>query len=1217
MGQTTFAIDSRRLEKTIIALFELFQKNNDEQSAQKVKQLAKKLADQEFSIALCGHFSAGKSTMINKIIGENLLPTSPIPTSANLVKVKTGDEYAKVYFKKENPRLYLAPYDFDAVKAFCKDGDQIESIEISHSTGKLPKNTCIMDTPGIDSTDDAHRIATESALHLADIILYVMDYNHVMSEVNFLFTKTLTDAGKNVYLIINQIDKHREEEIPFEHFKQGVADAFSSWGVKPAGIYYTSLKSENNPNNEFEKLRSLINGILSEKDELLPISIYYSLQKLIYEHKRFLSDLHKEEREKCSQILKPLSEKEQASLRDKVNEITQKLDEFSVYLSSKEKEFDEEIENILKNAYLMPFHTRELAERFLQSMEPDFKVGFLFTKQKTNDERNRRLEAFFKDYEEKVETQIVWHLKQYFTKLFQKENISHPELMEKAQGFKVPVSKDILQNAVKKGARLSGDYVLNYTGETAEAAKKIARQKAAELKAIYLRIMEDKLEEEKTVLKRKEEQYAAYLDAWNKIEQLKAIEKAAGNKMEQYLMGNFENEAFALSFEDLAEEKEEVTIAEAAPVRQLNKAEKKEEKEDLAASPINNQPEIQEAAIAQTAGKLKYAAEQLKDLPGFKKLSADLFEKGNRLDNQGFTVALFGAFSAGKSSFANALIGEKLLPVSPNPTTAAINLIKPADGDHPHGTVIVHVKEETVLLDDVNRSLSMFGEQGKSFSECLARIAKVMKPMSGPSGAEKTHLAFLKAFKEGFETFSDRLGNTIQTNLAEFPDFVAKEEKSCFVEMIEVYYDCELTRKGITLVDTPGADSINTRHTGVAFDYIKNSDAILFVTYYNHAFSKADREFLIQLGRVKESFEMDKMFFIINAVDLANTDEEREEVLEYVKSELIRYGIRNPSLYPVSSLLGLKEKLENNDGEQSGLKTFESRFYSFITKDLKEIALKSGERELERALLQLKNYIKSAAEDQEFKEEKLKRLNEDRNLIEKKLDNSSSGLLHERLKQEIEELVYYIKQRVFYRFSDFFKESFNPSTLAGDGRKIKDALELAMKELLKDIGFDFAQEFRATTLRVETFIKNLLAEEFDRLKEDIRKISPELFVGEFPFSEAEGPSFETAFGHLTPGDFRQELALFKSPKFFFEQNGRQVMADKLYSALQQPADEYVEEQKGKLITSYEQILENEYNKMLRHIKLEVKEYVDGMDAALKNETLLDQLMEVEKRLIGA
>ena len=41
---------------------------------------------------------------------------------------------------------------------------------------------------------------------------------------------------------------------------------------------------------------------------------------------------------------------------------------------------------------------------------------------------------------------------------------------------------------------------------------------------------------------------------------------------------------------------------------------------------------------------------------------------------------------------------------------------------------------------------------------------------------------------------------------------------------------------------------MNARHTDVAFHYIKNADAILFVTYYNHAFSQADRRFLTQLG---------------------------------------------------------------------------------------------------------------------------------------------------------------------------------------------------------------------------------------------------------------------------------------------------------------------------------------------------------------------------------
>ena len=214
------------------------------QSAERAKDLAIKLEKQEYSIAFCGHFSAGKSSMINRLMGENILPSSPIPTSANLVKIKSGDDYAKVYFKEDRPRLYPAPYDYEKVKSYCKDGDQIESIEISYSKTLIPKDTIIMDTPGIDSTDDAHRIATESALHLADLIFYVMDYNHVQSELNFLFTKELTEAGKEVYLVINQIDKHRDEELSFAEFQESVKESFATWGVQTSkNILYFIKKS--------------------------------------------------------------------------------------------------------------------------------------------------------------------------------------------------------------------------------------------------------------------------------------------------------------------------------------------------------------------------------------------------------------------------------------------------------------------------------------------------------------------------------------------------------------------------------------------------------------------------------------------------------------------------------------------------------------------------------------------------------------------------------------------------------------------------------------------------------------------------------------------------------------------------------------------------------------------------------------------------------------
>src|SRR5699024_6517822 len=134
--------------------------------------------------------------------------------------------------------------------------------------------------------------------------------------------------------------------------------------------------------------------------------------------------------------------------------------------------------------------------------------------------------------------------------------------------------------------------------------------------------------------------------------------------------------------------------------------------------------------------------------------------------------------------------------------------------------------------------------------------------------------------------------------------------KACYMESIDLYYDCPLTRQGITLVDTPGADSVNARHTNVAFDYIKYADALLYVIYYNHALPRADIDFLLQLGRVKDTFQLDKMFSIINASVLAESETDLQLVMQYVEEQLLLIGVRLPKVYPVSCKQSLKEKLE-------------------------------------------------------------------------------------------------------------------------------------------------------------------------------------------------------------------------------------------------------------------------------------------------------------------
>src|SRR5690625_1833473 len=176
-------------------------KNQDEENANKILDLYEKKKKEEKVISFAGHFSAGKSSMINALMGEEILPKSPIPTSANIVKLTSGEGIARIYFHNDNPIEYSEPYDLEVIKDYCKDKDTISKIELGTSRDLIPENSAIFDTPGIDAADDTDRLITESSLHVVDYMFYVVDYNHVQSEVNLQFLQRSEErrVGKEIY----------------------------------------------------------------------------------------------------------------------------------------------------------------------------------------------------------------------------------------------------------------------------------------------------------------------------------------------------------------------------------------------------------------------------------------------------------------------------------------------------------------------------------------------------------------------------------------------------------------------------------------------------------------------------------------------------------------------------------------------------------------------------------------------------------------------------------------------------------------------------------------------------------------------------------------------------------------------------------------------------------------------------------------------------------
>src|SRR5699024_10173486 len=225
----------------------------------------------------------------------------------------------------------------------------------------------------------------------------------------------------------------------------------------------------------------------------------------------------------------------------------------------------------------------------------------------------------------------------------------------------------------------------------------------------------------------------------------------------------------------------------------------------------------------------------------------------------------------------------------------------------------------------------------------------------------KIHQSFLQALLSGYADNKKVIGEKIEIDLKNFSEYVTDETKACYIEEVTVYYDCPITNKGITLVDTPGADSINARHTNVSFDYIKYADSILYVTYYNHALSRADKDFLLQLGRVKEAFELDKMNFIINAADLATDQDELDLVSNYVEEQVHALGNTQPNIYTLSIKKALEYLLNQRKNNQ--MAKFKNDLLNFIEFELTGLIIQSAYHEMNRANHILANYIDTASLD--------------------------------------------------------------------------------------------------------------------------------------------------------------------------------------------------------------------------------------------------------------
>ncbi|MYL42056.1 dynamin family protein [Virgibacillus salexigens] len=1204
MGRYVTMDSTEKLLHQLAALYQKILDNKDTERAKKILDLYDKYKKQELMICFAGHFSAGKSSMINALLGKEILPNSPIPTSANIVKVMSGNGTLRVFYHHEQPVEYQEPYDMDMVKQYSTDKDTIRKLEIRSSQALLPKGTALIDTPGIDAADDADRLMTEASLHLMDALFYVMDYNHVQSEVNLQFLKDLQQKSIPFYIIINQIDKHQEEELAFKDFVASIKQTFDLWHIMPEKIFYSSLKDADVPHNQFHQIKQQLQLLLTDNKQELLHSVH-AVDNIINQHSAYLQSQYEDQL--AMYRIKP----EQQQELSKVKALEREINDWKNKEDHVKDVFFEELNQSLKNAYLMPANLRDKAASYLESKQRDFKVGLFGSKKKTEEEKRQRTEYFLNHLQQTADTSLQWKLRDKWMTMLKQYHLDDAKLHEVLQHFVISIDQKDIDKVMKQGATLNGDYVIHYTNDLAATIKSKYKQKANDLW----------------------EEIATHIQHTNKqtidgLQQQLTNLQAVRSRLQNYAMVEEELEKKQIEIKQLwTEEQPSMTSSIQVMEDQLSELQQsiiqgqqltKLSTKKSASNKGNDKEEEASTSIQSTntvdgiIDALERTTNTIYHLPGFHSFVSDLHAKKSRLQDRSYTIALFGAFSAGKSSFANALLGEGVLPVSPNPTTATVNRINPVNQEFEHGTVQVKVKSQESLEKDIKTITQKFAPKVDQLPELIDWITE--QELYLDDSLDYMYQAYLKAVVTGYQNMKHRINDTIALRLDDFPSYVTDETKACYLESIDLYYDCELTRQGIRLVDTPGADSVNARHTNVAFEYIKHADAILYVTYYNHALNRADKDFLMQLGRVKESFQLDKMFFIVNASDLAEDQQELELVMNYVKGQLEQLGIRFPRLYPISSRNSLGDK-QNNKPLNPEMQHFEDAFHQFIHYDLTQLTIASAKWDIVRTYDQLTYYIESQRLDQQQKDTLKQEKDDKQRQIQEVITNYHTKTYLTQINQKIEKQLYYVMERLRIRFHDMFKETFNPTTITESGKQAKRQLWDSLQNLINYCESELIRELQAVSLRIESLMKELAQTVYAEISQTSKQIDRSFSLPGAEIMEIETPAFQgTLHDDIDFQQFERPLGSFKNTKSFFEKNEKEVMKETIYENFQPFAKRYIQDNQSMMESFYEGQWHGIIKEMKDNLWSELQQHVTNYLAMITSTISIETLSTKEQEL---
>jgi GTP-binding protein EngB required for normal cell division len=178
-------------------------------------ELSERVSEGRFYVACVGEFKRGKSTLLNALVGQPVLPAGIVPVTAVPTVLRYGSEPgARVRLRGTEWRpIGIADLEqYVSEERNPENAKGVEAAEVFVPSSLLAGGMSLVDTPGIGSVFTANTKATEAFVPHIDAAIAVIGVDPPLSGDELVLLERVAKQAPNVIVVMNKSDRHNDSE---------------------------------------------------------------------------------------------------------------------------------------------------------------------------------------------------------------------------------------------------------------------------------------------------------------------------------------------------------------------------------------------------------------------------------------------------------------------------------------------------------------------------------------------------------------------------------------------------------------------------------------------------------------------------------------------------------------------------------------------------------------------------------------------------------------------------------------------------------------------------------------------------------------------------------------------------------------------------------------------------------------------------------------------